>query len=66
MIGLHHQLTGHEFDQTLGDSEGQGSLVCCSSSGCKELDMIQQINNNNNIHIFDIHFPVDTQLLFQG
>ena len=35
MIELHHQLNGHEFDQTLGDSEGQGSLVCCSSSGCK-------------------------------
>jgi len=31
MIGWHHQLTGHEFEQTLGDSEGQGSLACCSS-----------------------------------
>ena len=30
MIGWHHQLTGHEFEQTLGDSEGQGSLVHCS------------------------------------
>ena len=31
MVGWHHQLNGHEFEQTLGDSEGQGSLVCCSS-----------------------------------
>ena len=30
MVGWHHQLNGHEFAQTLGDSEGQGSLVCCS------------------------------------
>ena len=30
MIGWHHRLSGHEFEQTLGDSEGQGSLVCCS------------------------------------
>jgi len=31
----HHQLKGHEFEQTLGDSEGQGNLVCCSLWGCK-------------------------------
>ena len=30
MVGWHHRLSGHEFEQTLGDSEGQGSLVCCS------------------------------------
>ena len=35
MFGWHHQLNGHEFEQTLGDSEGRGSLVCCSSWGCK-------------------------------
>ena len=39
MIGWHHQLNGHEFEQTLGDSEVQGSLACCSSWGCKESDM---------------------------
>ena len=33
-----HQLNGYEFEQTLGDGEGQGSLVCCSSWGCKETD----------------------------
>ena len=31
MVRLHHQLNGHEFEQTLGDSGGQKSLVCCSS-----------------------------------
>ena len=37
MVGRHHQLNGHEFEQTLGDSEGQGILACCSSWGRKEL-----------------------------
>ena len=40
MVGWHHQLNGHEFEQTPGDSEGQGSLVCCSSWVCKGLDTI--------------------------
>ena len=38
IVGWHHWLNGHEFEQTLGDSEGQGSLTCCSSWACKELD----------------------------
>ena len=40
MVGWHHQLNGHEFEQAPGDGERQGSLVCCSSWGCKELDTI--------------------------
>ena len=36
MVGWHHKLNGHEFEQTLGDSEGQGSLACCCSWGRKE------------------------------
>ena len=39
MVGWHHQLNGHEFEQTLGNSERQGSLACCSSRGHGELDM---------------------------
>ena len=35
MVGWHHQLNGHEFEQTLGDSEGQGHLVCCSPRGLR-------------------------------
>ena len=58
MVGWHHQLNGHEFEQTLRDSEGQGSLVCCNPWGsqtaghdlateqqvviCKALDCAQQ------------------------
>ena len=38
MVGWHHQLNGLESEQTLGDSEGQGSLVGCSPQGRKELD----------------------------
>ena len=38
MVGWHHQLNGHEFEQVPEDGEGQGSLVCCSPWGHKELD----------------------------
>ena len=47
MVGWHHRLNGHNFEQTPGDSEGQGSLVCCSLWGCKEFDMTQWLKNNN-------------------
>ena len=43
---MHHWLNGHEVGRTLGDGEGQGSLVCCSVWGCKELDMTEQLNNH--------------------
>ena len=39
MIGWHHQLNGHEFEQTLGDGEGQGTLAYCSPGGCKETQL---------------------------
>ena len=39
MVEWHHQLNENEFEQTLGDSEGEGGLVCCSPQGHKELDM---------------------------
>ena len=38
MVGWHHRLDGHEFEQTVGDSEGQGSLGCHGPWGRKELD----------------------------
>ena len=40
MIVWHHRLNGHKFDQTLGDSEEQGSLACCSQRGRKDLDTL--------------------------
>ena len=44
MVGWHHQLDGHEFEQALGDGDGQGSLAFCSPCGCKELDITEQLN----------------------
>ena len=47
MVGRHHQLNGHEFENSLGDSEGQWSLVCCSSWGCKESDTTWWLSNKS-------------------
>ena len=47
MVGLYHQINGHEFEQAPGDNEGQGSLMCCSPLGFKESDVTEQLNNNN-------------------
>ena len=44
MVGWHHQLNGHEFEQTLGDGEGQGSLECCSPWGRKESGTTERLN----------------------
>ena len=48
MVGWHHRLSRDEFEQTPGNSEGQGSLACCSAWGRKELDTTEQLNSNNN------------------
>ena len=48
MVGWHHRLDGHEFEQTPGDGEGQGSLACCSPGGRKELDMTERLNNSDS------------------
>ena len=59
MVGWQHQLHGHEFEQTLGDGEGQGSLVSCGPWGRKESDTTEQqrlkdfksdLNSTLNIH----------------
>ena len=41
MVGWHHRLDGHEFEQASGVGDGHGSLVCCSPLGLKELDMTE-------------------------
>ena len=46
MVGWHHILNGPEFEQTLGDGEGQGGLTCYSLWGRKESDMSEQLNDN--------------------
>ena len=47
MVGWHHQLSGHAFEQTPGDSKGQESMACCSAQGCKESKRLSPVNNNN-------------------
>jgi len=46
IVGWHHRLNGPEFEQALGDSEGPGSLACCSSRGHKQLDVDEWLKNN--------------------
>ena len=46
MIGWHHRLSGHAFEQAPGDGEGQGSLACSSPWSCKESDTTWQLNNS--------------------
>ena len=47
MLTWHQQVNEHEFEQALGDGEGQRSLACCSPWGCKESDPTEQLNKNN-------------------
>ena len=44
MVGCHYRLDGHEFEQTPGVGDGQGSLVCCNPWDCKESDMTKPLN----------------------
>ena len=48
MVGWHHRLKGHEFEQSLGDSDGQRSLAYYSPCSRKESDTTEQLNNKNN------------------
>ena len=74
MRWLDGTFSGHEFQQTQGDSERQASLAFCSPYGHKELDMTERTNNNNNIytclysmhiyHIFFIHSFIDGHLYY--
>ena len=63
MVGWHHWLSGHEFEQTWGDSEGQRSLVCGSPGGCKELDTAEPLNNNTHLVLESWLVSGKTQLL---
>ena len=56
MVGWHHQLNGHEFEQALGDGEGQGSLACCSPWGRKESDNF--MSEQQQLQLTGIHFCV--------
>ena len=47
MVGWHHLLKGHEFEQIAGDGKGQESLLCYSPWGCKESDMTERLNSHS-------------------
>ena len=55
MVGWHHQCTGQELGQTLGDDEGQGSQACCSPWGQEESDTTEGLNNK--FLLANDHFP---------
>ena len=57
MVGWHHRLDGHEFEQALGVGDGQGSLACCSPGVCIELDMTEQLS---------VHIYTHTHIYIQG
>ena len=46
MVRQYHWINGHEFEYTLGDGKGEGSLACCIPKGGNKLDMIERLNNN--------------------
>ena len=54
MVGWHHQLIGHEFEQVLGDSDGQRTMACGSSWGCKESDTTEQLKDNDWLMMEDV------------
>ena len=71
MAGWHHWLNGHEFEQTLGDGEGQGSLLFCSPWSCKELDVTEQqqqltpYTKINSKRVKDLNVRPDTVKLLE-
>ena len=59
--GRHHWLSGCEFEKTLGDSEGQGSLACCSPWGRKESDTSERLNNRKKEHASNIKIQTENK-----
>ena len=57
VVGWHHWLSGHEYEHTPGDSEGQVNLVCCSPWGCKDLDTAEWLNNSSITYVYNFIFP---------
>ena len=64
MAGWHHQLDGHEFEQTPGVGDGQGGLGCCNSWGRKELDLTERLNRTElNTKVNDLAGSIQVKLL---
>ena len=66
MVGWHHRLNGHEFDQSLGDSEGQGSLACCSAWSQEESDRTQPTEQRLHPSISEINVTSSVQILLEN
>ena len=79
MVGWHHGLNGREFEQALGEGEGQGNLACFSPWGCKESDTTERMSNNsihrkNHVwnllvlskHLQNTYFPQTSQAYLKG
>ena len=49
MVGWHHRLDGHEFEQAPGDGEGQGNLACCSPRGHKESGTTERLKTTKRM-----------------
>ena len=64
MAGWHRWLNGHEFEQTLGDSEGQRNPACCHPWCCQESDMNEQVNNKLKLHT--ILITIDLQEILKS
>ena len=61
MVGWHHRLNVHEFEQASGVGDAQGSLACCSLWSRTDLDMTDRLNNNNNRNAGVVSIPVDRE-----
>ena len=66
MAGWHHRLDGHQFEQALGDGDGQGSLGCCSPWGLKESDTTERLNNKKGGQLRRAPLPVPRRPLKFG
>ena len=60
IVGWHHRLNAHAFEQALGVGEGQESLACCRPWGRNESDITERLNNN--VSVWQIHFVVYLKL----
>ena len=54
MVGWHHRLRGHEFEQAPGDGKGRGGLACCRPRGRKELDMYWRLNSKRPVQSYPV------------
>ena len=64
IVGWHHRLYGYEFEQTLGDGEGQGSLVFCSPQDAKSRTRLKRLSSSRTtVHQASLSFTVSLSLL---